>query len=82
MLLQLQDANILDSEDRERLKQVFRVKRRTKDNHMKLSLGYRCIVPRDAVNSNRPQLADASLEDIDRYLGWVVTADEAEAMLS
>ena len=46
------------------------------------SLGYRCIVPRDAVNSNRSHLADASLEDIDRYLGWVVTVDEAEAMLS
>lgn len=46
------------------------------------SLGYRCIVPRDAVNSNRSHLADASLEDIDRYFGWVVTADEAEAMLS
>lgn len=46
------------------------------------SLGYRCIVPRDAVNSNRSNLADASLEDIDRYLGWVVTIDEAEAMLS
>ena len=46
------------------------------------SLGYRCIVPRDAVNSNRPHLADASLEDIDRYLGWVVPMEEAEEMLS
>jgi len=46
------------------------------------SLGYRCIVPRDAVNSNRSHLADASLEDIDRYLGWVVSVDEAEAMLT
>lgn len=46
------------------------------------SLGYRCTVPRDAVNSNRPQLADAALEDIDRYFGWVVGIDEAEAMLS
>lgn len=46
------------------------------------ALGYRCIVPRDAVNSNRSHLADASLEDIDRYLGWVVTIDEAEDMLS
>ncbi|MDH3616704.1 MAG: cysteine hydrolase [Gammaproteobacteria bacterium] len=46
------------------------------------SLGYRCIIPRGAVNSNRSNLADASLEDIDRYLGWVVTVDEAEKMLS
>lgn len=46
------------------------------------SLGYRCIVPRDAVNSNRSHLADASLEDIDRYLGWVVSVDEAVAMLT
>ena len=46
------------------------------------SLGYRCTVPRDAVNSNRPQLADAALEDIERYFGWVVGIDEAEAMLS
>lgn len=46
------------------------------------SLGYRCTVPRDAVNSNRPQLADAALEDIDRYFGWVVGIDEAEALLS
>lgn len=46
------------------------------------SLGYRCIIPRAAVNSNRPHLADASLEDIDRYLGWVVSMQEAEEMLS
>lgn len=46
------------------------------------SLGYRCIVPKDAVNSNRPHLADAAFEDIDRYMGWVVTMDEAEGMLS
>ncbi len=46
------------------------------------SLGYRCIVPRDAVNSNRAHLADAALEDIDRYLGWVVSMDEAEGVLS
>ena len=46
------------------------------------SLGYRCVVPRDAVNSNRPHLSEASLEDIERYLGWVVTLDEAEEMLS
>lgn len=46
------------------------------------SLGYRCLVPRDAVNSNRPSLADAALEDIDRYMGWVVSQDIAEEALS
>lgn len=46
------------------------------------SLGYRCIVPREAVNSNRSHLADASLEDIDRYMGWVVSIQEAEEMLT
>lgn len=46
------------------------------------SLGYRCLVPRDAVNSNRPHLADAALEDIDRYMGWVVTMEEASEALS
>ncbi|WP_218943542.1 cysteine hydrolase family protein [Exilibacterium tricleocarpae] len=46
------------------------------------SLGYRCLVPRQAVNSNRPHLADAALEDIDRYMGWAVTLAEAEDALS
>ena len=46
------------------------------------SLGYRCIVPREAVNSNRSHLADASLEDIDRYFGWVVSMEDAEKLLS
>ena len=30
--------------------------------------GFEVIVPREATNSNRPHLAEASLEDIDRYL--------------
>jgi maleamate amidohydrolase len=34
--------------------------------------GFEVIVPREATNSNRPHLAAASLEDIDRYLGKVV----------
>jgi maleamate amidohydrolase len=34
--------------------------------------GYEVVVPRDATNSNRPHLAEASLEDIDRYFGAVV----------
>ena len=46
------------------------------------SLGYRCHVVRDAVNSNRPHLADASLEDIERYLGWVVPLAEGVRLLS
>lgn len=41
------------------------------------SLGYRCLVVRDAVSSNRAHLSDASLEDIDRYFGWVVSMGEA-----
>lgn len=45
------------------------------------SLGYCCLVPRAAVNSNRPSLAEASLEDIDRYMGWVVSLEEAEEAL-
>ncbi len=46
------------------------------------ALGYRCHVVREAVNSNRQHLSDASLEDIDRYMGWVVTLDEASGLLS
>ncbi len=44
--------------------------------------GFEPIVPREATNSNRPHLAEASLEDIDRYLGRVVTLEEAIGMLS
>jgi maleamate amidohydrolase len=44
--------------------------------------GFEPIVPREATNSNRPHLAEASLEDIDRYMGRVVTLDEAIGMLS
>jgi nicotinamidase-related amidase len=39
--------------------------------------GYEVVVPREATNSNRPHLAAASLEDIDRYLGSVVPLDNA-----
>ena len=46
------------------------------------SLGYRCHVVRDAVNSNRPHLAEASLEDIERYLGWVAPLEEGVRLLS
>jgi nicotinamidase-related amidase len=44
--------------------------------------GFEPIVPREATNSNRPHLAEASLEDIDRYMGRVVSLDEAIGMLS
>lgn len=43
--------------------------------------GFETIVPREATNSNRPHLAEASLEDIDRYFGRVVTLAEAEELL-
>ncbi len=46
------------------------------------ALGYRCHVVRDAVRSNREHLAEASLEDIDRYMGWVVSLDAGAGMLS
>ena len=46
------------------------------------SLGYRCLVPRDAVRTNRTSLGDATLEDIDRYFGWVVSMDEAREALA
>jgi nicotinamidase-related amidase len=39
--------------------------------------GFDVVVPRETTNSNRPHLAAASLEDIDRYLGKVVALAEA-----
>ena len=44
--------------------------------------GFEPIVPHEATNSNRQHLAEASLEDIDRYMGRVVSLDEAIGMLS
>ena len=44
--------------------------------------GFDVVVPRQATNSNRPHLAAASLEDIDRYMGSVVDLDDALAMLA
>jgi nicotinamidase-related amidase len=44
--------------------------------------GFEPIVPREATNSNRPHLAAASLEDIDRYIGRVVALDEALVALA
>ena len=44
--------------------------------------GFDVVVPREATNSNRPHLAEASLEDIDRYFGAVVALDRALEMLA
>jgi maleamate amidohydrolase len=44
--------------------------------------GFEPIVPREATNSNRPHLAAAALEDIERYFGRVVALDQALAMLA
>lgn len=43
--------------------------------------GLDVIVPLAAVASNRPHLHQASLEDIDRYIGRVVPLDEAVRLL-
>jgi nicotinamidase-related amidase len=43
--------------------------------------GFDVVVPREATNSNRPHLAEASLEDIERYFGEVVSLDRALEML-
>lgn len=44
--------------------------------------GFEVCVVRDATNSNRQHLADASLEDIERYLGRLVTTQEATELLA
>lgn len=43
--------------------------------------GFDIVIAREATNSNRPHLAEASLEDIDRYMGRVVPLAEALEML-
>ena len=43
--------------------------------------GFEVLLPREATNSNRPHLAEASLEDIDRYFGRVVSLDQAKVRL-
>lgn len=43
--------------------------------------GFGVVVVREATNSNRPHLAEASLEDIDRYMGRVVSISEALELL-
>jgi nicotinamidase-related amidase len=44
--------------------------------------GFSVVIPREATNSNRPHLAAASLEDIERYFGEVVALDRALEMLA
>lgn len=44
--------------------------------------GFDVVVPREATNSNRPHLAAASLEDIERYIGAVAPLDVALGMLA
>jgi len=43
--------------------------------------GFQVVLPREATNSNRPHLAAATLEDIDRYFGSVVSLTEAKERL-
>jgi nicotinamidase-related amidase len=43
--------------------------------------GFSVIVPKEATNSNRAHLEAASLEDIERYFGEVVSLDAALEML-
>ncbi len=42
---------------------------------------YRVIVPRECVSTDKPHLHEANLEDIAKYLGRVLSADEALALL-
>jgi nicotinamidase-related amidase len=44
--------------------------------------GFEPVIVREATNSNRPHLAEASLEDIDRYMGRVVSLTEGLEMLT
>lgn len=44
--------------------------------------GFSVVVVGDAVNTNRAHLGEASLEDIDRYLGRVVSFEDAWEMLA
>jgi nicotinamidase-related amidase len=44
--------------------------------------GFAVVVPREATNSNRPNLAAASLEDIERYFGEVMPLERALEMLA
>lgn len=45
------------------------------------SRNYQVIVPRECVATDKPHLHEANLEDIDRYLGQVIPAEEALKLL-
>ncbi|HWJ36704.1 MAG TPA: isochorismatase family cysteine hydrolase [Steroidobacteraceae bacterium] len=45
-------------------------------------LGYKCLLVTDATSSNRPKLAESSAEDVDRYMGWAVSMEDAVAALA
>jgi nicotinamidase-related amidase len=45
-------------------------------------LGYKCLLVNDATSSNRPKLAESSAEDVDRYMGWAVSMNDALAALA
>jgi nicotinamidase-related amidase len=45
------------------------------------ALGYEVIVVREAVGSNHAHLHAASLEDIERYMGRVLSLEEAISLL-
>ncbi|HLT95741.1 MAG TPA: isochorismatase family cysteine hydrolase [Acidimicrobiia bacterium] len=43
--------------------------------------GYRMVVPREATNSNRKHLEEASIEDMSRYIAQVLSLDAALELL-
>lgn len=45
-------------------------------------LNYRVIVPRECVSTDKEHLQQANLEDIDRYMGRVVSVSEVRALLA
>jgi nicotinamidase-related amidase len=45
-------------------------------------LNYQVIVPRECVSTSKPHLHEANLEDIGKYLGRVVSIDEAITLLA
>lgn len=44
--------------------------------------GFEPVLPREATNSNRRHLEDASLEDVDRYFGSVCSVEHALALFA
>lgn len=44
--------------------------------------GFEAVLPREATNSNRRHLEEASVEDVDRYFGTVCPVSTAQSMLA